>query len=101
MRKQLFLAIFIMSLCVQAFAEPPVYRVTVDGLACPFCVYGIKKKLNQIEGIKNIEADLKKGEFTIYMHNDKTLTEPMIRELVNDSGFTLRSFNEIDSKTSP
>ncbi len=46
-----------------------------DGLVCPFCVYGIEKKLGQLDGVANIDTDLKTGQLRIQMQPDKTLTE--------------------------
>lgn len=34
-----------------ALAGQPSYKLRVDGLACPFCAYGIEKKLGALEGV--------------------------------------------------
>ena len=36
---------------VAAFAAGTEYQLRVDGLACPFCAYGIEKKLKKTEGV--------------------------------------------------
>ncbi len=35
------------------------YEIRADGLACPYCAYGIEKKFKAIKGVKNIDVDLK------------------------------------------
>lgn len=70
------------------------YRVGVDGLACPFCAYGIEKKLSSIDGVKDIKVDIKKGEVIVTMADGADLSEQLAREKVKDAGFTLRSFSQ-------
>ena len=31
--------------------------IEVDGLACPFCAYGLEKNLKEIDGVENIEIN--------------------------------------------
>ena len=38
--------------------------IKVKGMSCNHCVVAVSKALNQIDGIKNINIDLKKGEAT-------------------------------------
>ena len=33
-------------------ATPPAYQLHVDGLACPFCAYGLEKKLGAVPGVQ-------------------------------------------------
>ncbi len=44
-----------------ALAEPPTYKLGVDGLACPFCAYGIEKQLSKLEDVERIDVDIEKG----------------------------------------
>lgn len=70
------------------------YTLQVNGLACPFCAYGIEKKLSSIEGVDDIQVDIKKGEVIVIMAEDKPLSEDLARNRVKDAGFTLRSFSQ-------
>lgn len=38
-----------------ALAAPAVYQLHVDGLACPFCAYGIEKKLGEVKGVRAVQ----------------------------------------------
>ncbi len=76
-----------------AFAEATVYKIRVDGLACPYCAYGIEKKFNKINGVKFINMDLDKGVVTVKAQDVK-LEEPQLKKLFEDSGFTYRSKQE-------
>ena len=80
------------------YASPPTYRIHVDGLACPFCAYGIEKRLRKIDGVKQIEADIGAGTVTVTMAEGKTLGKEEARKAVKKAGFTLGGFKEITSK---
>ncbi|TCK17857.1 mercuric ion binding protein [Thiogranum longum] len=77
-----------------AQASGPSYALQVDGLACPFCAYGIEKKLSSIEGVDDIQVDIKKGEVIVIMTEGVPLAEGLAREKVKDAGFTLRAFSQ-------
>lgn len=77
---------------LQAQDAKPVYTLYADGLACPFCAYGIEKQLFAIEGVAAVETDLKTGTVTITMRDGATLDEPVARTAVEAAGFTLRGF---------
>jgi len=101
MNKRLSLLLFSLLLSFPIFAAPVVYRAHIDGLACPFCVYGIEKKLAQLDGVEKIDSDLKTGELRIQMLDGGNLTEAQVRTAVKSSGFNLRSFSQIDLKQEP
>ncbi len=69
-----------------------VYSLQVDGLACPFCAYGIEKKLSAIDGVEKIDVDIKEGQVIVTMASGASLSEDRARQAVKDAGFTLRAF---------
>jgi len=87
-------ALTLLFLMPVAQASGPLYALQVDGLACPFCAYGIEKKLNSIEGIDDIQVDIRKGEVIVIMAEGFPLAEELAREKVKDAGFTLRAFSQ-------
>ncbi len=76
----------------QAQETKPAYTVEVDGLACPFCAYGIEKQLLAIEGVQTVETDIKSGAMIVTMAAGSTLDEDAARKAVEAAGFTLRGF---------
>ena len=70
----------------------PVYRLQADGLACPFCAYGIEKQLNAIEGVEFVETDIKSGSVVITMQDGAAMDEEAARKAVAAAGFTMRAF---------
>ena len=85
--------LLLLSFTHNALAETTVYSIRVDGLACPYCAYGIEKKLNEIKGVKFIDMDLDKGLVIVEAHDVK-LEESQLKQLFEDSGFTYRSKQE-------
>ncbi|MGQ0658073.1 MAG: heavy-metal-associated domain-containing protein [Chromatiales bacterium] len=69
-------------------ADPVAYGLQVDGLACPFCVHSLKKRLSAVEGVERVEADLKEGKVVVTVKDEVTLSE-QVREAVKEAGFTL------------
>ena len=90
-------AIFTLSLIListAALAAPQAYKLSVDGLACPFCAYGIEKKLSAIEGVVRIDIGIESGTVTVIMVDGAMLDETRARQAVEAAGFSLRGFEE-------
>lgn len=73
-------------------AEGDRYQLQVDGLACPFCAYGIEKKLSHLEGVEQVTTDVANGRVTVQMTGGGILEEVQAKRAVQAAGFTLRSF---------
>ena len=76
-----------------AFADSIVYQIEVDGLACPFCVYGVEKQLSKLDGVSQLETDIKSGTVLVTVAKGATLDEEAVREAIMNAGFTMRSFS--------
>ena len=84
----------VIALCLSVFSTGvalaeggPVYTIQVDGLACPFCAYGVEKQLHAIEGVASVETEIKTGVVTITMHDGAVLAEEAAKKAVEDAGF--------------
>ena len=75
----------------------PVYTLYADGLACPFCAYGIEKQLSKIKGVEKINTDIITGTVTITMALGAKLDETTARQAVEAAAFTLRDFKEVQT----
>jgi len=83
--------LFISSMQSSFAAAGTNYTIRVDGLACPFCAYGIEKKFKKMDGISNIQVDLDKGLVSVDAKEGLELKEDKLKKLFHDSGFTYRS----------
>jgi len=76
-----------------AAAQGQSYALEVDGLACPFCAYGIEKQLRRVEGVEAIDVDVKAGRVVVTLAQGRALSEAQARKAIEDAGFTLRGFH--------
>ncbi len=94
MKTKILISLLGLFLMQGVFAAETKYEMRVDGLACPFCAYGIEKKLKAIEGTSKIDVDLNKGLVKVNMAEGTKLTEEQMKKMFNDSGFTYRSMKK-------
>ncbi|MGR3177744.1 MAG: heavy-metal-associated domain-containing protein [Candidatus Anammoxibacter sp.] len=71
-------------------AEPIKIQVKIDGLSCPFCVYGLEKKLKRVEGVEDLKLQFDIGVAEIKIKDGKSIDIDGIRKAVKDGGFTPR-----------
>jgi len=91
------MALGLLLVAAAALAAGPSYRIEVDGLACPFCAYGIEKKLNAIAGVEHLETRIEDGSVRVTMADGMSLDEAAAREAVTAAGFSLRRFERLQS----
>lgn len=63
----------------------------VDGLACPFCAYGLEKKLKKLEGVGTFDILLNEGKVNIQWDGEKPFRFGVVDQAVEEAGYTLRS----------
>lgn len=74
---------------VPAAAAVEQVRVHVQGLACPFCVFGIEKNLKRIPGVESLRTTIRTGLVQMEMSQEALLEPARFREAVKRSGFSL------------
>lgn len=84
---------------VAALAADNHYVLGVDGLACPFCAYGIEKRLNKIDSVTDVQVDVGESVVHVTLQEGRTLTEKQADRAVEEAGFTLRSYSEAEGQT--
>jgi len=78
-----------------SFAAGTQYQLRVDGLACPFCAYGIEKIFIRTEGVESVDIDLKNGLVIVNTLEEKKFSEDELKTIIDDTGFTMKSMNAI------
>ena len=94
MKKIILIGLFYLLLRATAGAAGNEYHLGVDGLACPFCTYGIEKQLRKLDGVADLDTDIAQGLIKIRMNEGKSLTEAEAEKAVKKAGFKLRSFSQ-------
>jgi copper chaperone len=59
--------------------------IKVKGMSCQHCVMSVTKALSQLEGIKNVQVDLAKGE--VRFDNSKEIASSRIEKAISDAGY--------------
>lgn len=69
--------------------EPETRRieVTILGMSCPFCAYGVEQKLKKLDGVQDLRVDLKSGVATVELAEGADLSNEILRKMVEDAGF--------------
>ena len=61
--------------------------VKINGMSCQHCVMAVKKALNAIDGVTDVEVDLEKGEATFT--EAKPVEQTILRERIKKAGFEI------------
>lgn len=62
--------------------------ITVEGMSCPFCAFGVEKKLRAIPGVARVEVTLKQGAATLTAKEGASIAVAEIPAAVRKAGFT-------------
>lgn len=68
--------------------EMDEFTVQVDGLGCPFCAYGLEKKIKKLKGVKKLKIDMEEAIMTFKYPAEKELTLAAVEKQVDEAGYT-------------
>ena len=85
----LIASLAILLLSTGAFSsEQKQATVRVDGLSCPFCAYGLEKKLKSIDGVDKLEIKVNDGLAILTYKDGAKIDKAVIAKKVKEAGFT-------------
>jgi len=67
--------------------QPRQIQITVLGMSCPFCAYGVEKKLKKLDGVSELTVELASGLATLVMEDGTDVSNETLQEAVKDAGF--------------
>lgn len=62
--------------------------VSVEGMACPFCAYGVEKKLKSVAGVESIHINMKEGTALLSARDGESIDIMGIPSAIKEAGFT-------------
>lgn len=68
----------------------------VDGMSCPFCAYGLEKRLLQFPAIDTLVIRVSDGLVQIRLAEGGVVTDEELEEGVEKAGFSLREIRRVD-----
>ncbi len=78
--------------------ENPDVIIEVAGLSCPFCAYGIEKRLKKIDSVDELSVLLEEGKVQLKLKEGATVSEERLQQAVADAGFEARSIVFVNEK---
>lgn len=76
-------------------------KIEINGLACPFCAYGLEKKLKEIDGVESVEIDVEEGLAFLSMNSNQKATKEDLEKIVTNAGFTPGAIDFSDKTFNP
>jgi len=67
-------------------------RVAIKGMSCQHCVSAVTKALEQLDGVKDVEVSLERGEARF--EEEKPVDRETLRKAVQDAGYDVGEFEE-------
>jgi copper chaperone len=61
-------------------------RIKVQGMTCGGCVASVKRALQQIDGVANVEVSLAEAQARVE-YDPARVNEPQLRSAIEDAGF--------------
>ncbi|MBI2118481.1 MAG: heavy-metal-associated domain-containing protein [Elusimicrobia bacterium] len=68
-------------------ADSKLIKINVKGLTCPFCAYGLEKRLQET-GADNVKINVDKGQAQISYTKQNAIDFNQLKEAVKKGGFT-------------
>ncbi len=62
-------------------------KIEVKGLSCPFCAYGLEKRLRELPAVQSVDIQLKEGVAVLKFLKEKAPSEQELREAIEKAGF--------------
>lgn len=79
-------------------AGPQRIEMIVHGLSCPFCAYGLEKKLRTLDGVDSLSIDFKTGKVVLLVRDGSKAGDRRLQELVEDAGFEVAGIDRAPRK---
>ncbi len=67
--------------------EPRQIEITILGMSCPFCAYGVQQKLQRLEGVEDLKVELSTGLATLTLEEGVDISNELLQETVKVAGF--------------
>jgi mercuric ion binding protein len=71
-------------------------KIWVDGMACPFCAYGLEKKIKKIDGASDFFVEINEGFISFSIKSDQIPSEDDLKKIVKEAGFFARKIETSD-----
>ena len=74
----------------QALTSGDSLCLTVDGMVCSLCAYGVERRLGKLGQVKQVKVNLDSGLVVVLLKPGAAVTDSTLSEEVRRAGFALR-----------
>ncbi|MDQ7040153.1 MAG: heavy-metal-associated domain-containing protein [Rhodothermus sp.] len=89
----LWIGLGVLAAQAQSRVPAPDAILYVKGLACPYCAYGLEKKLKKLSMVQEIEVQMDEGRVLVAFREGRrpepAAFEALVARVVKEAGFTL------------
>ncbi len=78
------------ALTVEEVGGPVKVTIRVDGLSCPFCAYGLEKKIKNMEVVEDFSIFIERGKVEVVFKDKRFFDKEKLEEVIKEAGFTPR-----------
>ena len=71
------------------FAADRTANLWIKGITCPFCVQNIDQRISSLDGVDQVQVDLKSGQVRVLLSPNNPAAEDDLVSAIGTSGFTL------------
>lgn len=92
--KPLITSLFTLSLLmlpIVLWAQEGTIQIKIKGLSCPFCIYGVEKKLKKVPGVQSVTTHYKQATAILQKEESARVDVTALTKGVTDAGFTVDS----------
>ena len=88
-RSVLAALVLLIAVPLTSHAEILEAELQVNGMSCPFCAFGIEKKLRRVEGVQEVDVLLDDGRVVLTFRANNVATIGALEDAVARGGFQL------------
>lgn len=81
-------ALLVFAAVSSAHAGVRTVTIAVNGMSCPFCAFGVEKKLKKVDGVGSITIDMKSGTAALAAKEKESINVEQVPEAIKKAGFT-------------
>ena len=70
-----------MAVAVDSLLADATLVLRVDGMSCPFCAYGLEKKLNELQAVDTLVVRVSDGAVAIRLRQGQEISDSVLHEL--------------------
>ncbi len=80
--------LFILLIAADSPAQVVEAQVEIKGMSCPFCAFGVEKKLSAVKGVAEVGVEMKDGRADLTAAEGRSIDIAAVPEAVRKAGFT-------------